>query len=155
VTKKCLLLCPRSSFFFKTFLLSGAVTYLFNLTSFITMQNSAFPLSKLNTTQLLPTRLVGQAVWRRLLLCCGVFSLAASVQASPIAAGANKPSKSTSANEKVTICHNGHEINVSINASKAHLAHGDQLGSCSAGGDTGDTPIIWARNGKQLPAARR
>jgi hypothetical protein len=33
-------------------------------------------------------------------------------------------------NEKVTICHNGHEICVSVNAVQAHLAHGDVLGSC-------------------------
>lgn len=117
------------------------------------MQNSAFPLSKLNTAQLLPTQLGGQALWRQLLLCC-VLGIASSAQASPVAAGADKPSKATSSNEKVLICHNGHAINVSINASQAHLAHGDQLGSCS-GGDAGDAPIIWARNNNQRRIARR
>ena len=33
--------------------------------------------------------------------------------------------------KKVSICHNGHTICVSINAVDAHLAHGDKLGSCS------------------------
>ena len=31
---------------------------------------------------------------------------------------------------KVEICHNGHTICVSVNALKAHLDHGDKLGSC-------------------------
>ncbi|MBK0403437.1 T9SS type A sorting domain-containing protein [Adhaeribacter sp. BT258] len=35
-------------------------------------------------------------------------------------------------NEKVTICHNGHEICVSVNAVQAHLAHGDVLGNCQS-----------------------
>jgi hypothetical protein len=33
--------------------------------------------------------------------------------------------------DKVTVCHNGHEICVAANAVKAHLAHGDILGRCS------------------------
>lgn len=40
-------------------------------------------------------------------------------------------------NEKVVICHippgnpeNAHEIEVSVNAVDAHLAHGDNLGAC-------------------------
>jgi hypothetical protein len=103
------------------------------------MQNSILSLNGLRTTQLL--------------LCC-VLGLAASVQASPVAAGANKPSKASGSNEKVLICHNGHDINVSTNALQAHLAHGDQVGSCS-GGDAGDAPIIWARNNKQPRIARR
>jgi len=39
--------------------------------------------------------------------------------------------------EKVTICHippgnpeNSHEITVSVNALRAHLAHGDSIGKC-------------------------
>jgi hypothetical protein len=117
------------------------------------MQNSISPLSKLDTAQLLPTRLGGQALWRQLLLCC-VLGIASSAQASPVAAGADKPSKAASSNEKVLICHNGHDINVSVNALPAHLAHGDQVGSCS-GGDAGDVPIIWARSIKQPRIARR
>ena len=31
---------------------------------------------------------------------------------------------------KVTICHNGHTISVSVNAVPAHLAHGDSCGPC-------------------------
>jgi hypothetical protein len=34
---------------------------------------------------------------------------------------------------KVAICHNNHTICISINALKAHLAHGDKLGSCNPG----------------------
>ena len=34
-------------------------------------------------------------------------------------------------NDKVTICHNGHEICVSTSALNAHLAHGDKVGMCS------------------------
>ncbi|KAA9331801.1 Ig-like domain-containing protein [Adhaeribacter soli] len=33
-------------------------------------------------------------------------------------------------NDKVLVCHNGQEICISANAVKAHLAHGDYLGSC-------------------------
>jgi hypothetical protein len=33
---------------------------------------------------------------------------------------------------KVFICHNGNSISVSVNAVPAHLAHGDQLGTCEA-----------------------
>lgn len=45
------------------------------------------------------------------------------------------------ANDKVTICHNNHEITVSINALPAHQAHGDQIGSC--GGIKPVTEEIW------------
>jgi hypothetical protein len=34
-------------------------------------------------------------------------------------------------NRKVTVCHNGHPICISINALPAHLAHGDYLGDCN------------------------
>jgi hypothetical protein len=34
---------------------------------------------------------------------------------------------------KVIVCHNGHEICISVNAVPAHLAHGDKLGSCNSG----------------------
>ena len=89
----------------------------------------------------------------QLLLCC-VFGLATSAQASPFASGTGKPHKATGPNEKVLICHNGHDINVSINALQAHLAHGDQVGSCSGGG-TGDVPIILARTTNPGTVARR
>lgn len=105
--------------------------------------------NKRNTVQLLPTRLGEQALWRQLLLCC-VLGIASSAQANPVAASVDKPSKATSSNEKVQVCHNGHAITVSINALPAHLAHGDQVGGCS-----GDIPIIWARNNQQAPIARR
>ena len=46
---------------------------------------------------------------------------------------------------KVDICHippgnpaNAHTINVSVNAVKAHLAHGDSLGACDDGGGGGE-----------------
>lgn len=31
-----------------------------------------------------------------------------------------------------TVCHSGHTLNISCNALKAHLAHGDQIGPCSS-----------------------
>ena len=31
---------------------------------------------------------------------------------------------------KVTVCHNGHEINISINGLETHLEHGDSGGEC-------------------------
>lgn len=34
---------------------------------------------------------------------------------------------------KVTVCHNGHEISVATPALKAHMAHGDEEGSCDEG----------------------
>jgi hypothetical protein len=34
---------------------------------------------------------------------------------------------------KVTVCHKGHPICISVHALPAHLAHGDILGSCDAG----------------------
>jgi len=33
-------------------------------------------------------------------------------------------------NEKITICHKGHTITISINALQAHLNHGDYIGEC-------------------------
>ncbi|MFD0964955.1 hypothetical protein [Pseudofulvibacter geojedonensis] len=45
-------------------------------------------------------------------------------------------------NQKVTICHippgnpdNAHEITVSTNAVRAHLAHGDSIGNCPCDDD--------------------
>ena len=35
-----------------------------------------------------------------------------------------------SGNEKITICHKGHSITISINALQAHLNHGDYIGEC-------------------------
>ena len=32
--------------------------------------------------------------------------------------------------DKVTLCHNGHEITVSMNAQDAHVRHGDTIGPC-------------------------
>lgn len=32
--------------------------------------------------------------------------------------------------KKMWVCHNGHSINVSINAAMNHLGHGDPLGQC-------------------------
>ncbi|MGI4740637.1 MAG: hypothetical protein ACRYG7_36155 [Janthinobacterium lividum] len=104
------------------------------------MQNFNYLINKRNTI--------------KLLLCCA-FSLASSAQASAVTVGADKPSKAVGPNEKVVICHNGHEISVSVNALQAHLAHGDQVGSCSSGGGTGDVPIIWARNANKPSPTRR
>jgi len=46
---------------------------------------------------------------------------------------------------KVFICHNGNSISVSVNAVPAHLAHGDQLGTCEAGNITSRS-ILNAEN---------
>ena len=35
---------------------------------------------------------------------------------------------------KISICHNGHTINVSLNALPAHIAHGD-TGACGSDGE--------------------
>ena len=32
--------------------------------------------------------------------------------------------------DKVTLCHNGHSITVSMNAQDAHMGHGDSIGPC-------------------------
>lgn len=37
---------------------------------------------------------------------------------------------SLNSSNKVSICHNGHTICVSVNALRAHLAHGDKIGEC-------------------------
>ena len=44
------------------------------------------------------------------------------------------------AGDKVDICHNGHIINVSVNAIPAHLAHGDTLFTCNPPGCTQINP---------------
>lgn len=36
--------------------------------------------------------------------------------------------------QKVELCHNGHAINVSVNAEAAHIALGDTTGDCSVTG---------------------
>jgi hypothetical protein len=118
------------------------------------MKNSISSLNKFSAAQLLPTGVSGQALWRQLLLCC-VLGIASTAQGNPVAAGVDKPSKATSSNEKVDICHNGHVITVSVQALPAHLAHGDKVGSCSSGGDNGGYPIIMARNNTQSPIAGR
>jgi hypothetical protein len=33
--------------------------------------------------------------------------------------------------EKLTLCHNGHEVSVNNNAVRAHIGHGDAVGSCA------------------------
>src|SRR6185503_5552633 len=40
------------------------------------------------------------------------------------------PPKPPKDNDKVTICHKGHTIMVSMHALQAHLNHGDTIGSC-------------------------
>lgn len=41
----------------------------------------------------------------------------------------------TGKSHKVTVCHNGHPICISLNALPAHLAHGDTRGNCETNGD--------------------
>ena len=71
-----------------------------------------------------------KASFWQIALCC-VVGLASSAQAS------HRPgSTTTSTNEKVLICHKGHDIYISVNAVQAHLSQhpGDRIGSCSGGG---------------------
>jgi hypothetical protein len=42
--------------------------------------------------------------------------------------------------EKVTVCHKGHDISISENAVKAHLKHGDSVGSCDVTPSPTPTP---------------
>ena len=67
--------------------------------------------------------------WQLALWC--VLGLATSAQAS------HSPRKAAAGpNEKVLICHKGHDLYISSNAVQAHLSQhpGDKLGSCSGGG---------------------
>ena len=41
-----------------------------------------------------------------------------------------------SENQKVTVCHNGNSIEISVNALQSHLNHGDYQGSCNTLGVT-------------------
>ena len=47
-----------------------------------------------------------------------------------IVAGASLVAFKANQGDKVTICHNNHEITVSVNAIPAHNAHGDNIGGC-------------------------
>lgn len=38
-------------------------------------------------------------------------------------------------NDKLNLCHNGHQICVAASAVQAHLAHGDSYGNCATGGE--------------------
>ena len=51
-------------------------------------------------------------------------------------------------NNKVVVCHNGHEISISPNAVGAHLAnHGDQLGACGTAGRSAAGSVAAAAAG--------
>ena len=82
-----------------------------------------------------------KASFWQIALCC-VVGLATSAQAS------HRPGSSTASfNEKVLICHNGHDLYVSISAVQAHLSQhpGDRIGSCSVGdGQQGRTAATSA-----------
>lgn len=57
---------------------------------------------------------------------------------------------------KVTLCHNGHTIYVAPQAVKAHLAHGDYLGSCECTKDKKDSHrghglVMHEKYGKVFP----
>lgn len=82
----------------------------------------------------LVTRWGQKASFWQLMLVCAV-GVATSVQATTISNTVTPKS-----NDKVLICHNGHDIYVSMNAAQAHLSQhaGDQLGGC--GGDPGPVP---------------
>lgn len=44
------------------------------------------------------------------------------------------------ANDKITICHNNHEITIDMHALPAHLDHGDDLHGCNGSGNDNQTP---------------
>ena len=76
--------------------------------------------------------------WQIALWC--MLGLATSAQASHI------PRKvAAGPNDKVLICHNGHNLYISVNAVQAHLSQhpGDKLGSCNNPGP--DTPGTQGR----------
>lgn len=50
---------------------------------------------------------------------------------------------------KVTVCHKGHEISISVNALKAHLDHGDYVGPCV--GANASNNSIAAEEEVQMP----
>jgi hypothetical protein len=58
-------------------------------------------------------------------------------------------------NDKVLVCHNGHEICISENAVPAHLAHGDYLGSCDGNANRvgNNTAVNPLENGVTLTAS--
>jgi hypothetical protein len=72
----------------------------------------------------------------------GSFSLTVSVFSSSVAGNCGNN------NNKVQVCHKGNTICIASTAVAAHLAHGDQLGSCSASsagklkGKKGDASIL-------------
>jgi len=49
--------------------------------------------------------------------------------------GKTKEASLTTREDKVLLCHNGHDIMVSQNALATHLGHGDALGSCDQPAD--------------------
>jgi hypothetical protein len=56
-----------------------------------------------------------------------------AVFVAAFAVGLTQEPASARGGEKVEVCHNDHEIEVSTAAVPAHLAHGDFLGSCDGG----------------------
>lgn len=52
------------------------------------------------------------------------------------------------ASHKVSVCHNGHTICVSVSALDAHLAHGDRIGSCDESETCCERREQPARNGE-------
>ena len=101
------------------------VIYLFTHHSFQRMKN--------NPTRSIGTKAVRwhqKAAFWQIALCC-VVGLATSAQAS------HRPVSSTAhSNQKVLICHKGHDLYISSNAVPAHLSQhpGDRIGSCNGGG---------------------
>ena len=58
--------------------------------------------------------------------------------------------------DKVTVCHNGEDLEVNVNALQAHLDHGDTEGSCDVLSDGGlefrDGEIVRVECDFELPA---
>lgn len=112
------------------------------------MKNRTAPTTTSSFAQLRPARWSRKASFWQLLLCCGL-GLAFSAQASRLPVAGTAPRAGADPEEKVLICHKGHDITVSGNAVNAHLAHGDQIGSCAGGG-----PLRSAAPHKAAPQAR-
>ena len=114
------------------------------------MKNRTASTTTSSFAQLRPARWSRKASFWQLLLCCGL-GLALSAQASrlPVTGAASRAGATPE--DKVLICHKGHDITVSGNAVDAHLAHGDQIGSCAA---VGGGPLRSAAVHKAAPQAR-
>jgi hypothetical protein len=64
--------------------------------------------------------------------CDGSHSPASPTAPVDVAGGDEAGAATASAAGKITICHKGQELRVSVNALGGHIGHGDRVGSCAA-----------------------